>query len=507
MPQKRNHAGNMQNYVPAGNGDASGEYGDNATGSNVHFKTFKKPETNGGETTSTTSQVQTNQQIVNETPKEKKETRWNELSKKQKKEIGMYVYSHRNMYDDNRFINNMRYYSGSFGDLSNYTDDELKDIINEIKDFEQFDSFDKSDLLYFKEGGKWKMTRYPKELMDKLGIEALTKSERDAKEIEDATKTLNVSQTTQDKEIKNIMGENCEVCFGKGYSKEDLNQIVQDTKTITNDFSLLKGYVENIGDRNNLEKLLNAKISTRELSDDIIQKEVDKLKRYVDYPNLTDEAKELRYRAEAIERLKQPIKITQLNNAYAYWSGGTKSLVFMGKMKKLEDSQKDYEYETNFKSSNKRNATYTHEMGHAVDSAINDLYSNKYKESSTLGSYEKHRELAIKKQEYDTKINELYSQNLNKEYKEKFNEIFKGKYGRDYDERSYDRTKYDAVNYTKEELKKMGIKKYSLSEYGNTNKKEFIAESFSAYYTGMNNPLANEVVKTMKEFYSYLNNF
>lgn len=44
MPTKPNRAGNQQNYVPAGNGDASGEYGDNATGSNIHFKVFKKPD-------------------------------------------------------------------------------------------------------------------------------------------------------------------------------------------------------------------------------------------------------------------------------------------------------------------------------------------------------------------------------------------------------------------------------------------------------------------------------
>lgn len=37
MPTKPNKAGQQQNYVPAGNGDASGEYGDNATGSNKHF--------------------------------------------------------------------------------------------------------------------------------------------------------------------------------------------------------------------------------------------------------------------------------------------------------------------------------------------------------------------------------------------------------------------------------------------------------------------------------------
>lgn len=43
MPTKPNKAGNQQNYVPAGNGDASGEYGDNATGSNVNWTNFAKP--------------------------------------------------------------------------------------------------------------------------------------------------------------------------------------------------------------------------------------------------------------------------------------------------------------------------------------------------------------------------------------------------------------------------------------------------------------------------------
>lgn len=38
MPKKINSAGQMQNYVPKGNGDASGEYGDNNSGSNKHYK-------------------------------------------------------------------------------------------------------------------------------------------------------------------------------------------------------------------------------------------------------------------------------------------------------------------------------------------------------------------------------------------------------------------------------------------------------------------------------------
>jgi len=42
MPTKPNSAGEQQDYVPAGNGDPSGEYADEA-GANVHFQVFKKP--------------------------------------------------------------------------------------------------------------------------------------------------------------------------------------------------------------------------------------------------------------------------------------------------------------------------------------------------------------------------------------------------------------------------------------------------------------------------------
>ena len=52
MPTKPNKAGQQQNYVPAGNGDASGEYGDNESGSNIHFTNFKKPEESIKETES-----------------------------------------------------------------------------------------------------------------------------------------------------------------------------------------------------------------------------------------------------------------------------------------------------------------------------------------------------------------------------------------------------------------------------------------------------------------------
>lgn len=63
MPTKPNHSGQQQEYVPAGNGDASGEYADNATGSNVHFKSFKKPENDTSKGTQSKTKL----------PKDKKE--------------------------------------------------------------------------------------------------------------------------------------------------------------------------------------------------------------------------------------------------------------------------------------------------------------------------------------------------------------------------------------------------------------------------------------------------
>lgn len=71
MPTKPNHSGQQQEYVPAGNGDASGEYADNATGSNIHFKSFKKPDS---DTKKTNKPVSDKKDINGESPaKDKKE--------------------------------------------------------------------------------------------------------------------------------------------------------------------------------------------------------------------------------------------------------------------------------------------------------------------------------------------------------------------------------------------------------------------------------------------------
>ena len=303
MPKKPNSHGDMQEYVPAGNGDASGEYG-NSEGSNKHFTAFKK----------------------------KKETRTKELSKKQIKEIGNYIdgYSLDNDEKKDRMIRSLRYYSGSFGDLSGYTDEDLKNIIDELKDLEKSEN-----PVWYKDGAKWKKT-YNVGLLDKAGIEHFTEEEKAAKESENNRKIVENSQNEADKEIQKIIGDGCTVCFGKGYNKEDLKQVVEDTKTYVKDFPELKNEIKLMGDRNNLEKLINARKKETLPTEEEIQAKIEKMKKMYWFSGYSGEALEKKYREEAIKRLQQPIKIEQLRNAYAYWSPSDKAMIYMGKIKGLD---------------------------------------------------------------------------------------------------------------------------------------------------------------------------
>ena len=457
MPQKLNKAGNMQNYVPAGNGDASGEYGDNATGSNKHFTNFKK------------------------------QSRVNELSNKQKKEIANYVYGKGLPTDDNiaRTIKNLRYYTGSFGDLSNFTDDELKEIINEFRDLEESDT-----PVYVKEGQKWKLTRRTG-LLDKLGIEYYTKEEYKEKIKNDSLKLVEKSQTPQDKEIQKIVGGNCLVCFGKGYQDEDLDQIVKDTQVLYNEFPELKDQLTMMGDRNNLEKLYNAMQELKEPTEEDIQKMVERLKKTTTYFGISGDDLEKQYRKDAIRELKRPIKIENLRNAYAYWSQSQKAMIYLGAMKKTFAERRQLEYEMNFKSSNKKNATFTHEMGHAIDTIL----KNKYEDLRNKI-----------KNKYEELRNEIDAMGGTKAPENKIKEI--GEVWEKYLELDRTRSQFESQirelkgeNYDKEN------RRYNLSEYGATNINEFVAESFSAYYTGMNNPLANKVVQAFKDFSNNLRRY
>lgn len=461
MPTKRNRAGNQQNYIEAGHGDASGEYGDNATGSNKHFQVFKKPSRSG------------------------------ELDKKQTTEIGNYVISRKGLLNSDsnyykRLISNLRYYDGSFGDLSKFSDDDLKEIIEEFSNLEVSE-----EPVYFKKGSKWMLTKNVG-LLDKLGIEHFTKEQKEEQLKKDSMVLIEKSQTTQDKEIQKTLGEKSTVCFGKGYSKDVLGQIEKDTQTYVNDFPELKDKIKVMGDRNNLEKYLTAINQTKDFSEEEINDMMNRLKKF---GYMYDDGK---LREKAIEKLRTPVKFESMRRAYAYWSNDRGAMVYMGKMKKMDEAEQQHNFDVNWHSSNKPNHTFCHELGHAVDYAIKDQYE-KIGRDFKLSNWDKYSEISTKYSQFRQKIEELSNRNYNQEYKTKFEQKYKELSGKDYNTTSYNYEKVQMENKVKEELKNEGIRKYNLSEYGTTNTKEFVAECFGAYYTGMNNPLANEVVEEYKK--------
>ena len=465
---KRNRGGNQQPYVPAGNGDESGEYADMVYGGNVHY-TPPQPVP---------------------PPVEKKESRIKELSKQQLREIGNYVHkldlSKYDDYDKQRLIRVLRYYVGSFGNVSNFTDEELWDIANEFQNLEKSE-----DYVYFKRGGKWYLSKNVG-LLEKQGIKYYTKQEKEELEKQTNIGLVEKSQSETDKRIQSLMGSQCVVCFGKGYSKEDTEEIYQATQNLVNEYPELKNYVARIGDRNNLEKYLNAIASQQEFTEEQIQEAIEKVKKRY-YFGLPSEEK---LRDEAIKSLQNRVSFTRMNSAYAYWTNSSRTMLFMGKMKKKLEEQNEYEFRTNFKSSNKKISTYYHEMGHAIDYMIEDMFNKKIASTS---DYNQKMDLQRKWQDFIQKKREYIRQNYNPENDTM--KQFEKKYGYPY---SWSRENVELLNDLERELNEKGIKKYRVSKYATTNDREFIAECYSAYFTNMDNELANSTVALYREMYKFL---
>lgn len=494
MPTKPNKAGNQQNYVPAGNGDASGEYGDNATGSNIHWTNFKKPEEKGGFTTFEKKET------VVETPKKEVKSRIDELSKKQKKEIGNYVYGRSidtlNENQKANLIKSLRYYSGSFGNLENFSDEDLLNIVREFTS----DNRESEQLVWFKSGQKWKGT-HRVGLLEKQGIKYYTSEEKEILEKEKNNNLVESSQSGVDKEIQGLMGKQCVVCFGKGYSKEDLTQIKDATQNLVNDWGDLKTFVSNMGDRNNLEKYLNAIKSQQTFSESLIAEKMAKIRKMYFYGTPNEDV----IRKQAIESLQGRVSFGNVRNAYAYWTPTYKSMIFQGIMKKHTEEQSKREFDMNFKSSDKKISVYYHEMGHAVDSMLESLKNEKSQAIPDWQTSNRFREMI---NNFNEKKQNLIRQNFNENFSiYKLRDEFEKRYGYRYDGARYDPESEEKWRTLNKELADKGEKKYRLSEYGATNDKEFVAESFAAYYTGMNNPLANQLVELYKDFYKQIREF
>lgn len=515
MPTKPNRAGQQQNYVPAGNGDASGEYGDNESGSNVHFKNFKKPqdavdetkkeevveENNNGVTVEEKKEEET--AIPEEQPKKDlSQLLVNKLDKKSRQEVIKYFYGTKgdDYFSKERSIRTLRYYTGSFGDLSNFTDEELGQMIDEIQDL-KFDKTD--DWYYMKKGQKWMLTK-DKEYQEFLGNKVYSKEERTALEQAKNEKNLK-NQNEIDRQIQTALGGSTVVCFGKGYSKEQLDSIKDATQNLTNDFEGLKGYVTAMGDKTNLQNYLNAVAKSKQPTEEEIQAEIAKIKKYCTYYGGDVEAK---YRQAAIRNLQGEVKFSSMRNAYAYWDVTHKRMIFMPRMKNSIEQLK-HDYEANWHPTPDEISVYYHEMGHATEYMISSYFNEVRKKIGSL-DFKKAADFNDLRANFNQAFRELRNQNYNENYKNQLNELALKKYGMRTDDMNFYKVEMTYGNVMRElqkELREKGIQKYNVSEYANTNDQEFLAECFAGHYCKANNELCEKVFNLTKKFYDDIKEF
>ena len=517
MPTKLNKAGNQQPYVPQGNGDASGEYADNASGSNKHFTNFKKPDEQNGTTEVGTTDVGSRFGIgggTEETNKKKLKERLQfgdtveENLKRDYKRYLNYGLSKDNIKERlTEHLINGDY--GSFIKPRSEWQSKFEDFYDSMSEWMEEN---KPQKYYYKRGNKWVET-YDK--WDFSRIKYYTESEYQEKLAKEQVK--NLKQSKYDVEINKLFGEGCAVAFGKGYSDEYMEQVVNASKQVATDFPNMNGFIKALGDRNSLEKLTQARARERltpenidKVANEIIQEQKEIFNRDVTLEDAREKAKQ--------QILNGGLSLTRSGaRTLAYWSPSQKALVMLPKTAKDNaDANQVHYYESNWHSSSKPMATYYHEFGHAIDSMVSSLYNSKSKEISKSGDYNKSLQLARIRHEFTNDIRELADQNINSQYNEEYVKRYNKIAGTNYESkrdldrelnRSYNRVAYETTSQVKESLRKDGIRKYNVSEYGATNGQEFCAECFSAYYTGMNNELANKFVERVKKFYNDIKDF
>ena len=517
MPTKPNKAGQQQNYVPQGNGDASGEYADNQSGSNKHFTNFQQPESKpqaNGETTDVGAKFGIGGG-TEETNKKKLKERLqfgDTIEENLKRDYKRYLdYGLSRDSIKERLTEHL--IDGDYGSITRPRSEwqsQYKDFYDSMSEWMEEN---KPQKYYYKRGNKWVET-YDK--WDFGNRKYYTESEYKEKLAQEQVK--NLKQSKYDVEINKIFGENCAVAFGKGYSDEYMGEIVKASQQVANDFPNMSGFIKAIGDRNSLEKLTQARAreslteeNITKVANEIIQKQKQIFGRDITLEDAKEKAK--------TQILNSGLSLTRSGSrTLAYWSPSQRALVMLPKTAKdnADANQVSY-YEQNWHSSSKPMATYFHEFGHAIDSMVSDYAKQKETElANGKASYEKVSKFRTMKWEFHQELQELAQKNISSQYNEEYVKRYNKIAGTNYQDkheldkalnRAYSRVAYDTTNEVKESLKRDGIKKYNVSEYGATNGQEFLAECFSAYYTGMNNELANKVVERVKKFYDDVRRF
>ena len=504
MPTKLNKAGQQQPYVPQGNGDASGEYADNASGSNKHFTNFSAPEK--GATTDVGKTETSKKKLKERLPLN------DSIEHYMKEDYKSYL---RYGFSKDRIKERITQHllDGDYGAFAR-PNDELNSKYEDFYDsMSEWLEENKPQKYYYKKGNKWVET-YDK--WDFSNRKYYTESEYQEKLAQEQIK--NLKQSKYDVEVNKIFGENCAVAFGKGYSDEYMGEVVKASQNVANDFPDMKGFIKAIGDRNSLEKLTQARAreslteeNINKVANEIIQNQKEIFGRDISLEDAKEKAKQ--------QIINSGLTLTRSGSrTLAYWSPSQRALVMLPKTAKdnADANQVEY-YKQNWHSSDKPMATYYHEFGHAIDSMVSDYIRKKETElANGKASYEKINKFRTMKWEFHQELQELAQKNISSQYNEEYVKRYNKIAGTNYEDkreldkaisRAYSRTIYDTESEVKESLERDGIKKYIVSKYGATNGQEFLAECFSAYYTGMNNELANKVVETVKKFYNDIRRF
>lgn len=294
-------------------------------------------------------------------------------------------------------------------------------------------------------------------------------SEQEKKEFENKKYLTEKKEKKQyvknlEENIKSKVSKRCRVNF-EGFDETGCKLMEESFNAIYNDFPEIGNYLFELGTQSGLNKEIDLEKNKRfeEFKKNITSEQIEEHRqklinwnKNVDPSKFTDE-----YVKSVLIRINQPSKTRKVltgrtQGAYIPTGSGKGEVQFLNTVgKKSYEKKVLSNFDTNWWSSKNPNSVMTHELGHAVDYMIFDLEKDSYGDR------------------FREQIRNLYSQE-NADIR---------------------------MRETKSKWEKTNSKNYALSKYGMSNLKEFIAESFAAYYGGDNNPIANKVISIMKEAY------
>lgn len=264
MPTKENRAGQQQNYVPKGHGDASGEYGDNATGSNVHFKSFKKPE----ESETQVAREKEKTLRADEQAKELAKEKVDEMTDQQK--IDAQREFEKSMVLAGKDLLGKKATDKMLLEIENregnFTDAKMLEKFETMKNYhlQREEHRQKRDILknrewtYYVEKGKLYMTQEP----ESLGVNAQTfASKEDARDYmaqkaeqkkeKELSKIAEYKNTPSEASFIKKTGYSGNLAL-EGINETNKKEILDTTEKIFNDFPEVKQKLKSIGNKKGL---------------------------------------------------------------------------------------------------------------------------------------------------------------------------------------------------------------------------------------------------------------